>query len=283
MPELPEVETVRRSLLSAKGMRAVEVWTSGLSLRLNQAIDEPHIRANSVGARVEDIRRRGKYLLIDFHGKPQALYVHLGMSGRLRLMSTVSQVPKHVHVSWTLVGAHGEKMYLRYSDPRRFGMVGTVERAQEDQSSIFGSLGVDPLNESLDGEVLFTAMHQSRRNIKALLLDQRIIAGIGNIYASEALWKAQISPNAAGQEIDRRGAARLAKAIVYVLDYALTHGGTTLRDFVNAEGHAGSHSDYLCVYGREGKSCLRPRCRGIIVRSVIQGRASYYCPRCQGD
>jgi formamidopyrimidine-DNA glycosylase len=307
MPELPEVETVRRTLAPAIGMRVTQVWTSGKPLRLNQPVERDRLASAAEGRRIEDIRRWGKYLLIDFavapgeepthrsgggafggdacfrRGRPVSILVHLGMSGRLRLMSKAklsAARPLHTHVVFSLSGRGGAHE-LCYSDPRRFGQVTWVERGAEREHPSLSRLGVDPLLGDLEGAYLHERARGSRRTLKTYLLDQSVIAGVGNIYASEALWQARLHPAARAHRLGRARADVLARAVHEVLERALDNGGTTLRDFVNADGVEGSHAHYLWVYDREGQPCMRTECGQAIRRTVIQGRATYHCPACQ--
>lgn len=262
------------------GMRVTDVWTSGKPLRLNQAVEEDMLREAACRRRVETIRRWGKYLIIDFVGGPLSVLVHLGMSGRLRLMKKSEDLAKHTHVTFDLSGRGGRRQ-LRYSDPRRFGQVSWLCRGAETKHPSLARLGIDPLLGRLSSDLLYRRARDSGQRIKALLLDQSLIAGVGNIYASEALWEARISPTLRGHRLSRPRAAALTEAVCTVLQRALTHGGTSLRDFVDAHGVAGDNSSYLLVYGRAGEPCLRSTCGHLIRRTVQQGRATFHCPRCQ--
>lgn len=274
MPELPEVETVRRTLAPIVGARIASVSTSGKPLRMGSAIPAAALR-KLVGQRFERLRRIGKYLLLDVDG-PSGILVHLGMSGRLRVSAAGEPESPHTH----LVLGLDKKRELRYSDPRRFGQISTYLRADERSHPALAVLGPDPLDASVDGARL---LHESarRRNVtlKALVLDQGVIAGMGNIYASEALWICKLRPTTRSSGLSAKSAGALWQAIRQVLDHALTHGGTTLKDFVDADGSSGEHADYLQVYGREAEPCAR--CKAKIRRTVQQGRATYFCPTCQ--
>lgn len=280
MPELPEVETVRRTLAPAVGLRVMDLWTSGLPLRLGHPVEADILRQGVVGRRLEGIRRWGKYLLIDFAGGPVSVLVHLGMSGYLRLMAPGSPRPAHTHVVLALAGKGGARE-LRYSDARRFGMVAPVLRGAEREHPSLARLGLDPLESELTGAHLYERSRGLRRSLKTFLLDQRVIAGVGNIYASEALWEARIRPSLEAGRLSRPRAQTLAEAVRAVLDRALTHGGTSLRDFVDAAGHQGSNAHYLWVYDREDQPCMRRECGRFIRRTVIQGRSTFHCPACQ--
>ncbi len=274
MPELPEVETVRRTLLPVVGAELCSVHSSGKPLRLGERIPVAGLRA-LVGAKLEALRRTGKYLLLDVEG-PRGVLVHLGMSGRLRVFRAGEALAPHTHLRLGLSAGRE----LRYSDPRRFGQVSLYWRGREREHPALAKLGPDPLDETLDGAGLLLAKARERRSsLKAFVLDQHVLAGMGNIYASEALWLCKLRPTTPAARLTARSAAGLWRAIQQVLQHALTHGGTTLRDFVAADGSAGEHADYLQVYGREGEPC--PRCRAKIRRVVQQGRATYFCPTCQ--
>jgi formamidopyrimidine-DNA glycosylase len=283
MPELPEVETVRRTLAPAVGARVTDVWTSGLPLRLNHPVPAAALREATLGRAIEAVRRWGKYLMIDFAGGPVSVLVHLGMSGRLRLMDASTPRPSHTHVVFVLAGkgARGRGQELRYSDPRRFGMVDVVVRGQERAHPALAELGLDPLESALTGDILYEASRGVRRGIKLFLLDQRIVTGVGNIYASEALWQSRIRPTMEARRLSRPRAADLAQAVHDVFARALEHGGTSLRDFVNADGLEGQNAQYLFVYDRAGEPCPRPECGQLIRRTVLQGRSTFHCPRCQ--
>ncbi len=277
MPELPEVETVRRTLAPIVGAQISTTWWSGKNLRLNTPVDLRALRRSCRHAEVESIRRLGKYILIDLLNRPKVILVHLGMSGRLRHFPKGAERPKHTHVEWRFADGR----LLRYSDPRRFGNVELVKRGRERQHASLAKLGPDPIDDGLSSAALHAGCQRTKRPIKVALLDQSLVCGVGNIYASEALWMAGIHPGTPANRLSLRRCERLAHAIVDVLSRALEHGGTSLKDFVSADGHAGEHSHYLWVYDREGVACPTKTCPGKIRRTVQQQRASFYCPRCQ--
>lgn len=277
MPELPEVETVRRTLAPIVGARISTTWWSRKNLRLDTPVDLKSLRKACRGAEIESVRRLGKYILINLRSRPEVILVHLGMSGRLRHFSETSERPKHTHVEWRF----DDGRILRYSDPRRFGNVELVVRGRERDHISLAKLGPDPLDDGITGAELRASCQRTKRPIKVALLDQGLVAGVGNIYASEALWQAGIHPSTPASQLGLARCDRLAFAVVDVLRRALSHGGTSLKDFVSADGHAGEHSHYLWVYDREGMPCPEPRCSSRIKRSVQQNRATYFCPRCQ--
>jgi formamidopyrimidine-DNA glycosylase len=279
MPELPEVEMVRRTLAPAIGRRVTDVWTSGKPLRLNRPVDRRGLRAAAVGRRLTAVRRHGKYLLLDFEGGRSTL-VHLGMTGRLRLHAAGDERAPHTHVIWKL-GGRGKHAELRFIDARRFGMVEPVDRSREREHPSLAVLGTDPLVEQIDGAFVHEHARRCKRTLKTFLLDQGVIAGVGNIYASEALWEARLHPSLRAHRLGRRRADALAGAVVTVLLRALEQGGTTFSDFVAADGGEGGNYDYLRVYDRAEQPCPRRGCGGTVRRTVHQGRATFYCPDCQ--
>lgn len=274
MPELPEVETIRRGLEpELVGTRVAGLWTSGKPLRLARALDAAGLRAAVVGQRIDALRRRAKYLLMDVGSS--VVLVHLGMSGRLILTTDAEPRPAHTHVVWEL----GRGRELRFVDPRRFGAILIAPRGREQELAALASLGPDPLEPSFTPAVLADALEDTRSPVKICLLDQSRVAGLGNIYVCEALWEARIHPRALGHRVRGRAPA-LHDAIVRVLEGALANRGTSLRDYVDAIGQRGENQLRLNVYGREGEPCPRND-GGIVRRQVDQARSTFYCPRCQ--
>ena len=263
---------MRRTLAPAIGARISSVWTSGKGLHMNRRPPRRKLAA-LVGSQVTAVRRHGKYLLIDTDG-PCSVLAHLGMTGRLRIQSTGDPRVDHTHV---IIGM-GDRD-LRFIDARRFGQIDVFDRADEGAHPALAILGPDGLEPGVDAQTLYASSRGKRATLKAFVLDQRVIAGVGNIYASEALWRAQLRPSRRARRLSAEGAAKLAAAIREVFEHALDNGGTTLSDFVDADGVVGENADYLWVYDRAGKPCLR--CGEMIKRSVHQGRSTYYCPTCQ--
>ena len=273
MPELPEVETVRRTLAPAIGARIAAVWDSGMPLHMKRRPPRKKLQA-LVGAKLVAVRRHGKYLLLDTD-RAETLLVHLGMTGRLCIYKKGEPRAAHTHLVLDL-----GKRELRFMDARRFGQLDVLVRADERAHPALAVLGPDALVHGVDPEALLAvARRRQRTTLKAFLLDQSVIAGVGNIYASEALWRAGIRPTARARRLTGERARRLADAVREVIANALENGGTTLADFVAADGTKGDNVDYLWVYDREGQPC--PKCKGLIRRAVQQGRATYFCPTCQ--
>jgi formamidopyrimidine-DNA glycosylase len=273
MPELPEVETVRRTLAPAVGAKILGVWDSAKGLHMRRKPPRKRLQ-QLVGATLTAMRRHGKYLLLDTD-TPYTLLIHLGMTGRVLISASSTPRPKHTHLVLDL----GDRE-LRFIDARRFGQVDVVERDRERDHAGLALLGPDPLVHGIDIAAFVAAAKKKKTTLKAFVLDQSVLAGVGNIYASEALWKAKLRPTTRAHKLTADAARRLAKAIDEVLQHALTNGGTTLSDFVNADGNEGDNADYLWVYGRAGEKCLRCK-KSVIRRAVHQGRATYFCPTCQ--
>lgn len=273
MPELPEVETVRRTLAPAVGAKILGVWDSGQGLHMRRKPPRKQLQ-RLVGATLTAMRRHGKYLLLDTD-TPFSLLIHLGMTGRVLITPASAPRPKHTHLVLQL-GARE----LRFIDPRRFGQIDVFERTHEREHPGLAILGPDPLVHGIDVAAFIAAAKKKKTTLKAFVLDQSVLAGVGNIYASEALWKAKLRPTKRANKLTPEAAQRLAEAIDEVLHHALHNGGTTLADFVAADGAEGNNADYLWVYGRAGEKCLRCK-KSVIRRAVHQGRATYFCPTCQ--
>ena len=270
MPELPEVETTRRGLqphLEGKRIAAAVVRNRALRVPVPRNLERV-VR----DATVRSIGRRGKYLLFDCgHG---ALIVHLGMSGRLWLVDSDAAVETHDH--FDLVMVNGTVVRLR--DPRRFGLV-LWQKGDALTHPLLKDLGPEPLSAAFDGDWLYAQTRSRSAAIKLALMDSHLVAGIGNIYANEALFRAGINPKTPAQRIGRDRYRVLAGKIRETLEAAIEAGGSTLRDYVGSDGQAGYFQSKFLVYDRGGAPCFS--CREP-VRSFVQGqRSTYYCPRCQ--
>jgi formamidopyrimidine-DNA glycosylase len=270
MPELPEVETTRRGLLPhVVGRRIRDVVVRNANLRWPVPRD---LRRHLRGERVDAIRRRGKYLLFDL---PKGhLLVHLGMSGKLSLVSEDTPARTHDHIDLQLE----DHRSLRLTDPRRFGAMLWLGEDAESHALLSG-LGLEPLDEGFTGASMRALAKGRRVAIKQFLMNGRMVTGVGNIYASEALWEARIHPMRSAGSLSLERWNRLVGAVRATLERALEAGGSTLRDFAGVGGDPGHFQHHFKVYGREGKPC--PRCRTKI-RAIRQGqRSTFYCPRCQ--
>ncbi|MEW6751589.1 MAG: bifunctional DNA-formamidopyrimidine glycosylase/DNA-(apurinic or apyrimidinic site) lyase [Candidatus Latescibacterota bacterium] len=268
MPELPEVETVRRAMEAhLVGRRITAVAVSGLPLR--QPLPVKRLRS-LVGARFCGARRRGKYLLLALEDG-RCLLVHLGMSGNLLLRPSQG---KHDH----LVLALDQGPPLVYADPRRFGLVRVLTASELETCPELDRLGVEPLEAAFDVGYLQRCCRGRRLPIKSLLMDSRLVAGLGNIYAAEALFRAGIRPTTPAGRLGRKRLVRLAQQVKAVLQEAVEAGGTTISDYLG-RGDGGRFQQRLAVYGRAGERCLV--CEGPVDALVQAGRTTYYCRRCQ--
>jgi len=269
MPELPEVETTRRALLPhVVGRRIRDVVVREPRLRWPVPVD---LARRMNGECVRDIRRRGKYLLFDVGDGH--LLVHLGMSGSLTLVPRDTPPRRHDHVDLALEG----ESTLRLNDPRRFGAVLWVKRPET--HALLASLGVEPFDASFGGELLQRLAKGRRVPVKLFLMNARLVTGIGNIYANEALFAAGVHPSRPSGRLSRERWDRLAAAIRSTLERALAAGGSTLRDFVGGDGQPGHFQNDHAVYGRAGEPC--PACGTAIRGTRHAGRATYYCGSCQ--
>jgi len=278
LPELPEVETVMRGLrgpLEGRRILRAEVRVPGLRWPL------PGDLAERLSCRrVERLERRAKYILVHLEGA-EALMAHLGMSGRMMVLPRGSNRPpeKHDHVTFHT----DEGMEIRFNDARRFGMLDLVAAEKLATHRLLRDLGPEPLTQAFDGAYLSRVLAGKISPIKAALLDQRLVAGIGNIYACEALFFAGISPKRLARSVPGRRAEALAAAVKDVLTRAIEAGGSSLRDYVQSDGELGYFQHQWAVYGRAGAPC--PSCggeRGVVVMRMVQsGRSTFYCPRCQ--
>jgi formamidopyrimidine-DNA glycosylase len=281
MPELPEVETV------ARGLRRTIVGRRILSVRLGKTdfIDDPAaLEQHLPGRQVEAVERYGKFMLLRLSGvtgigspatngdaAPAALLVHLGMTGQIAPNPAAQPCEKHTHACFVL----DDDRELRYSDARRFGRLAYLSAellAQE-----LRAFGADPLEVSAEEFVKQTRTRRAR--IKALLLDQSFLRGVGNIYADESLWRAKIHPARLGASLRKVQAAKLHRVLREILEKAIVMRGSSISDFLDADGQPGEYQQHHRAYGREGEGCYR--CGALIRRAIVAGRSSYFCPKCQ--
>jgi formamidopyrimidine-DNA glycosylase len=270
VPELPEVETTRRGIEPhVVGRRIARVGV--YETRLRWPLD-PHLARRLGGQRVLSVGRRAKYLLLGL--ERGTLVVHLGMSGSLRIAPVGEARRRHDHLELVLEGSRA----LRYHDPRRFG---SAHYVTGDPSAhwLLAKLGVEPLSDDFDASVLKRAAHGRRAAVKSLIMDSRVVVGVGNIYACESLYLAGIHPSRPARRVSAERYAHLARAIKEVLASAIRDGGTTLRDFVNGVGEPGYFGQALRVYGRAGHGCRT--CGRAVVSRVIAQRNTFFCPSCQ--
>ena len=301
MPELPEVETVRLGLQPVmEGFRLTDVETRRGDLRVPFPKD---FVARTKGRRVRSLRRRAKYILADLDSG-ETLVIHLGMSGRMsvyaqgkqrKLGNYVYDTPpagagsgKHDHV----VFETDAPARIIFNDHRRFGLMALVETGRLEEDKLFKGIGIEPLSNGFNTNYLAKVLDGKKTPIKSALLDQRLIAGLGNIYVCEALFRAGISPKRLAGSVKRERLPGLVTAIKKVLKDAIAAGGSTLRDHAQATGDPGNFQHHFLVYGREGKPCKYPAssseavghkksCKGTVKRIVQSGRSTFYCPKCQ--
>jgi len=266
MPELPEVETIRRELEPQIVGATIVDATSHESAKFRPARD-------AVGGRFTASTRRGKYLLLGLHDDRE-LVIHLGMTGQLHVdPPTSSSTDPYTRASWHF----DDGRTLVFRDVRRFGRIRVVPTGEHADITTLAALGPEPLGPDFTAEGLWQAMRGSKRRVKTQLLSQRPVAGVGNIYADEALWRARVYP--AARTLTRSQAERLHRTIIEVLQAGVDNGGTTLRDYRTVAGDEGSNQHYLDCYGRAGEPC--PRCATALRSQVWDARTTTFCPRCQ--
>ena len=282
MPELPEVETVRRGIESAMQDQVI------ISAEVNRPDLRwpfpPNMAKRLSGARVVGLRRRSKYILVDLDSD-ESLIVHLGMSGRMLVSGIqVGQFhqehpapKKHDHVVFHM--ENGAR--VTFNDARRFGAMDLASTAAVEQHKLLASLGPEPLGNSFDETYLIGALSGKNSPIKSTLLDQRIIAGLGNIYVCEVLFRAKISPITKASELSKLRIGKIVPIIREVLEEAILAGGSSLKDYRQTGGELGYFQHNFQVYDQENQLCSSVGCTGVIVRIIQAGRSSYYCPRCQ--
>lgn len=273
MPELPEVETIRRSLvekIKGKSFVGVEV----LLEKMVKGISLNSLSGELKGRKINKIDRRGKYLIMHLSGG-LAMVIHLRMTGQLICCDAEEEKSKHTHVVFEL----NDHQHLRFVDQRQFGKVQFVQEAELSQVAGLKTLGVEPLSDAFTREYFKKLIKAKRTKIKPFLLDQTYIAGIGNIYADEALFRAMINPEKIAATMSPREVSRLYIAIREVLTEGIENKGTSIKDYIDGEGNKGDNQNNLRVYGRDGEACVK--CGKIIERKTIGGRSSHYCPKCQ--
>ncbi|KAF0113284.1 MAG: formamidopyrimidine-DNA glycosylase [Rhodospirillaceae bacterium] len=277
MPELPEVETVRRGL--------EQVWPGRVFSRVLVRRSDlrrplpPHFAHHLEGCRIESVTRRAKYLLITLQAN-QVMLMHLGMSGRLQIARADGTAPgPHDHVIFQT----DEGTVVSFRDPRRFGLMDLCSATALATHPLLVRLGPEPLDPAFDGQTLAKALAKRKGPVKTALLDQHLVAGLGNIYACEALYRAGLAPDRRADSITGPAAETLVQAIRTVLNEAIAAGGSTLRDYVRPDGQEGYFQHAFAVYGREGQACGACDCngRGRVVRVVQSGRSTFFCPEKQ--
>ena len=268
MPELPEVETTLRAIKKFQGQNLINIKVHNRNLRWTVSKD-PEI--NSKNQKLIDLHRRAKYIIFELENT--YLLLHLGMSGSLRILkSEDNYFLKHDHIEFIF---DNEKII--YNDPRRFGSLHIAKDINNHK--LISGLGPEPLSENFNGAYLLDCCKRSKTNIKSLIMNQKNVVGIGNIYASESLYLSRVNPQKESQELDFEECKRIVSSSKKVLNEAIKVGGTTLKDFYSADGSAGYFKIKLNVYGRNGQKCKN--CEEEILKVTINQRATFYCPNCQ--
>ncbi len=270
MPELPEVETTRIGItpyILDETVKTVSIRNRKLRWPISRRIDK-----ELPGQKIKQVSRRGKYIL--FHTETACLILHLGMSGSLRVLLKKGQPQKHDHVDIEFKSG----VLLRFTDPRRFGSIHWTKKDPL-KHKLLKNLGPEPLSDDFNADYLFEKANRKTQTVKTFIMDSKIVVGVGNIYASESLFRAGIHPKQSTGKISKARYEKLVTAIKNALKEAIKKGGTTLRDFVNGEGKPGYFGQELNVYNREGQSCTK--CKTLIKQTRIGQRSTFYCPECQ--
>ncbi len=282
MPELPEVETVMRGL--APSMEGAVIASAELHRPDLRWPFPENMAQRLTGRRVLRLRRRSKYILADLDSG-ESLLIHLGMSGRMtvsgdplgQFVHEHPQLEKHDHVIFNMEGG----ARIAFNDPRRFGAMDLLDTATAEAHPLLAKLGPEPLGNAFNEDYLIKAFETRRSPVKSALLDQRIIAGLGNIYVCEVLHKTGISPTRLAGQISKARVATLVPAVREVLTAAIKAGGSSLKDFRQASGELGYFQHSFATYDREGQPCQNEGCGGTVKRIVQSGRSTFYCPKCQ--
>jgi len=267
MPELPEVETTKNGLqrlLTNKNITKVEILNPNLRWTVDKSI-----KSKINNQTIKSFSRRGKYIIFNF--EKGHLMIHLGMSGSINVVNNNEPLKKHDHFL-----LHFNNVVMRFNDPRRFGSIFYMENLEH---KLLNSLGVEPLEDSFHENYLFENSRSKTQNVKAFIMDSKIVVGVGNIYACESLFKTGINPKTKACKISKQKYVYLTKNIKKVLTRAIKAGGTTLQDFAKVDGKPGYFSQELSVYGRENENCFN--CNGKIKRIVQNQRSTFYCTKCQ--
>lgn len=273
MPELPEVETVRRTLMHLVLNKTIKEVDVGWPNMIKEPDDVKQFSEQLVGQTITEVKRRGKFLL--FILSDVVLVSHLRMEGRYGLFNPSEEKTKHTHVTF----AFTDGTELRYADVRKFGTMHIFEKGQEESVMPLAQLGVEPFSNDFTVDVLKTAYAHSNRAIKTALLDQKTVVGLGNIYVDEALFRARILPERVASSITAEEMALLFVEIKSTLQEAVDAGGSSIKSYVNGQGEMGMFQQRLNVYGKKGEPCTN--CGNPIEKTVLGGRGTHFCPQCQ--
>ena len=276
MPELPEIETVKLGIektVLGSAIISTKIFRRDLRFPIEENFEKLILKK-----RVLRVGRRSKYLLF-FLNKKTTIVLHLGMSGRINLSTENKneyKPKKHDH----LIISFDNQFLLIYNDPRRFGFIEIIEGDYADYQR-FKYIGIEPLSKKFDKQHLWSKIKNSSRSLKNILMDQKVVAGLGNIYVSEALWDCRIKPTRIGKKMSPIECEILVASIKKVLNKAIKFGGTTLKDFRQVGGEVGYFQNKLQVYGKQGQACFRGKCMGTVGKTIISGRSTFFCATCQ--
>lgn len=275
MPELPEVETIVQGLKrTISGYTITSLHLSKFKLRLPFSEEFAH---DIIGMKISEITRRAKYILLELDGGI-TIVMHLGMSGRISV-GEESSGRKHDHAIFTLLGPYGAVIDMVFNDPRRFGLVTAINTTALKEHKLFAELGIEPLTKDLSAELLLAQCYKRNAPIKSIIMNNAVVVGVGNIYASESLFLAGIIPTKPACSLSLDECDRLVVSIKRVLIAAINSGGSTLKDYSQLNGESGYFQHKFNVYGRKNKLCYT--CGTVIESCVISGRSTFYCPSCQ--
>ena len=274
MPELPEVETIKTSLINANIIngKITEIFRSQYKLRTASTLDLKEL-TNLI---IKKISRRARYLMIELDNQT-SLIIHLGMSGRL-LLKTTSPTTKHDHFALKINYQNDEK-WLIFNDPRRFGLIDLIDNQNIKQHQLLAKLGPEPLSADFNHQYLANKLANKNINIKTSLMDNQIVVGVGNIYANESLFLSKILPLRSSKSINDAEIKNLVKSIKFILNQAIANKGSSINDYVDADGNIGNFQNNFKVYGRMNQNCIK--CSNKIEKVIQNGRSSFFCQKCQ--
>ena len=269
MPELPEVETIRRDLEILHQQKIIAIYRSNKKMRIDSSVDLHSL----VNAKINQVKRQARYLLIELNNQ-HTLIIHLGMSGRLSIVKSFSQL-KHDHFACQI----SDHQWLVFNDPRRFGFVDLIENKNLPNHKMLAKLAVEPLSDEFNFQYLKTKLAKKTLNIKTTIMDNQIVVGVGNIYASESLFDAKISPTRSANSLKDGEIKKLVASIKKIISNAIEQKGSSISDYFDAKGNLGNFQNNHLVYDKTNQSCRV--CDNKINRIVQNGRASFYCQKCQ--
>ena len=274
MPELPEVETIKTSLINANIIngKITEIFRSQYKLRTASTLDLKEL----TNLTIKKISRRARYLMIELDNQT-SLIIHLGMSGRL-LLKTTSPTTKHDHFALKINYQNDDK-WLIFNDPRRFGLIDLIDNQNIKQHQLLAKLGPEPLSADFNHQYLANKLANKNINIKTSLMDNQIVVGVGNIYANESLFLSKILPLRSSKSINDAEIKNLVKSIKFILNQAIANKGSSINDYVDADGNIGNFQNNFKVYGRMNQNCIK--CSNKIEKVIQNGRSSFFCQKCQ--